>query len=173
MKCRIYAILTFFCSLIFQAHTLQYIKQIAYLSCANSKFGLSEKEILNIEETSKKNNELFDITGMLLYSDSNFFQTLEGPAESIDYIMSKIYNDVRHKNVIIVLDRNIPEGQRVFGSWNMALKNVKDSNGILMDNELRVLDYTNKNSARKTDEVMCLLNLYNQLFFTKDRDLAD
>jgi hypothetical protein len=48
-----------------------------------------------------------DITGMLLYSDGNIIQTLEGPGASVDRAFRVISADPRHRGVIVVLREDI------------------------------------------------------------------
>jgi hypothetical protein len=60
------------------------------------------------------------ITGMLLYSDGNFMQMLEGPRESLDDAMARIHRSKLHSDVTILVDE--PVSVREFESWSMAFK---------------------------------------------------
>jgi hypothetical protein len=53
-----------------------------------------------------KNNDL-KITGILMYSDGNFLQVLEGQKDLIDPLFKKIKQDSRHYNIINIFDRAI------------------------------------------------------------------
>ncbi|HKJ48624.1 MAG TPA: BLUF domain-containing protein [Christiangramia sp.] len=71
---------------------------LSYVSTASR--GLDNSEILNIlKKTETKNNSL-NITGILLYSEGNFFQILEGEKETISSLFKKISEDSRHFNII-------------------------------------------------------------------------
>jgi hypothetical protein len=59
------------------------------------------------------------VTGLILYQDEQFYQWLEGPAESVDRIMRAISKDPRHTDVE-VLDRHAGP-RRVFGGSTMRL----------------------------------------------------
>ena len=73
----------------------------------------------DIIASSKKNNPEDDITGCLLSGSNSFLQLLEGPADFIDTLYSKISTDNRHENVITLCDEKIDE--RLFLSWSMKL----------------------------------------------------
>lgn len=73
---------------------------------------------------SRKNNQLKDITGVLLYSDNRFLQYLEGDKEEIFSLYKKIAKDSRHQQVNLLY--NVPIGGRIFPSWQMGYKNLDD-----------------------------------------------
>ena len=73
----------------------------------------------DIIASSKKNNPEEDVTGCLLSGSNSFLQLLEGPAQFINTLYSKITRDGRHKNVITLCDEIID--LRLFLSWSMKL----------------------------------------------------
>ncbi|MEM7109845.1 MAG: BLUF domain-containing protein [Bacteroidota bacterium] len=85
------------------------------------------KEIDNILAACTKNNQKLDITGVLLYSEKQFVQYLEGDNEKIFSLYYKIKQDKRHKNVVLVTNEIINE--RAFPSWHMGAQEV-DFNSI-------------------------------------------
>lgn len=95
------------------------MKLIAYYSSQNNSFNDEQlKEIVNI--AVKRNNEN-NITGMLLYANSCFFQVIEGPNEAVDSLYEIIQHDDRHNTITKALDQEITE--RAFADWSMgALK---------------------------------------------------
>jgi hypothetical protein len=84
---------------------------------------LVEKELLDLLEKSRKNNQAFGITGMLLYKEGNFMQFLEGPREKVMALMEKIRKDPRHRGVITLLQQEHME--REFPEWSMGFKKVE------------------------------------------------
>lgn len=106
---------------------------ITYVSTANHLF--SQEELEALLEKSRENNARFDITGLLLYHNGNFIQTIEGPHKAITRLYSNICRDRTHHNVITlvnepVIKRNFPDWQMGFFSLNhQELSTVKGFNG--------------------------------------------
>ncbi|WP_025742888.1 BLUF domain-containing protein [Aquimarina pacifica] len=78
---------------------------ISYVSTASKSLSNSDiKELFNfVEEFNNKNS----ITGILMYSNGNFFQILEGDEETILVLFEKIKKDSRHYDIIKMLDKEI------------------------------------------------------------------
>ncbi len=68
---------------------------------------LSDVDIRELMEFVKHKNSLLNITGILIYSEGNFFQILEGESEVVKSIFEKIKKDPRHYNIIKMLDKEI------------------------------------------------------------------
>ncbi|MDT0691015.1 BLUF domain-containing protein [Salegentibacter sp. F188] len=79
---------------------------ISYVSTVNPK--LSKIEIQEALDFSKNWNNDHNITGILLYSQGNFFQVLEGEEQLLKSLFSRIKADERHKDVITLFKREIP-----------------------------------------------------------------
>ena len=92
------------------------LKRVVYVS---EKTNVFETTLKDIVASSKKNNPKEDVTGCLLSGNNSFLQLLEGPAEFINTLYSKISKDSRHKNVTTLCDEKIDE--RLFLSWSMKL----------------------------------------------------
>lgn len=82
----------------------------------------SDLEIKKILDSANRNNGKYNITGVLLYSQSKFLQVLEGSKDEILGLYDKIKEDKRHKNVIMISLK--PIDQRYFPSWQMGSKQV-------------------------------------------------
>ncbi|MHA7059872.1 BLUF domain-containing protein [Aquimarina sp. M1] len=78
---------------------------ISYVSTANQS--LTNSDINELFEYVKHYNTDQNITGILMYSDGNFFQVIEGEKEQIQQLYKKIQLDSRHYNVIKIFDREI------------------------------------------------------------------
>lgn len=89
--------------------------QLIYYSVAN--VSLSETDIYDILEVSRKNNSRNNITGCLLYYNDAFLQILEGDEKTIEELYAAIEADERHYNVRRVYADDIQE--RLFKDWSM------------------------------------------------------
>ena len=92
------------------------LKRVVYVS---ERTDVSDTTLKDIIASSKANNPEEDITGCLLSGSNSFLQLLEGPADFIDTLYSKISTDNRHENVVKLCDEKIDE--RLFLSWSMKL----------------------------------------------------
>ncbi|MFD2564440.1 BLUF domain-containing protein [Aquimarina rubra] len=81
-------------------------RTISYVSTADPS--LTNAEVNELFKFVKKNNNSKNITGILMYSDGNFFQVLEGEKDQIQSLFEKILLDSRHYDVIKIFDRAIP-----------------------------------------------------------------
>jgi hypothetical protein len=77
-----------------------YLVSLIYASIPEE--GFSKEDIEDILTKSKKNNERDDITGMLCFNHNYFLQCLEGSRESVNRTYSRICNDNRHKEMVIL-----------------------------------------------------------------------
>ena len=103
------------------------LKRVVYVS---EKTDASDTTLKDIIASSQKNNPEEGVTGCLLSGSNSFLQLLEGPADFIDTLYSKISKDNRHGNVVTLCDDKIDE--RLFLSWSMKLapfENMEWSNG--------------------------------------------
>lgn len=78
---------------------------ICYVSTASP--GLTDAEIKKMLETAEKNNSRNDVKGLLLYSEGNFFEIIEGNKDHIIKLFSEIQNDKRHHNIIQIVGKEI------------------------------------------------------------------
>lgn len=78
---------------------------ICYISTSNRAFNyLQFEELLNF---CRVQNKLFGIKSVLLYSEGNFFQILEGKKEVVLSLFKKIKKDCRHRGIIQVVGRDV------------------------------------------------------------------
>src|SRR5262245_9617280 len=80
---------------------------------------LASEQIEQILLASRRNNEGAEITGALLFSDTNFSQVLEGPRADVEHLYYEtLHHDPRHKDLILLLSE--PLAVRQFPDWSMA-----------------------------------------------------
>lgn len=96
--------------------------------------------IETILSTSRKNNLALGVTGLLCHSGDIFMQLLEGGRDAVNQLYTKIANDPRHGNVILLDYEEIDE--RRFASWTMGQVNLAKVNPsiLLKYSERPVLD---------------------------------
>jgi hypothetical protein len=95
---------------------------VTYVSSAASL--MHTEELKSLLEQSQKNNHRLGITGVLLYKEGNFMQLLEGEERTVRDLFEVIKKDVRHRNVIKLLDASI--GSRIFPEWSMGFYNMNE-----------------------------------------------
>lgn len=78
---------------------------IVYVS--NAAGELNELEVQQLLAGSKRDNNKKDVTGILLYSESNFFQVLEGEKKTVLDLYDTIQQDKRHNNLIQIFGKEI------------------------------------------------------------------
>jgi hypothetical protein len=79
----------------------------------------NEAQLQDLLEWSRTYNAHHAITGLLLYSEGQFLQLVEGPEAQIHRLYDRIQQDVRHQHVLTLSEG--PGPQRWFTDWHMAL----------------------------------------------------
>lgn len=90
--------------------------RIIYLSSAVSP--LSVEAINLLLKQSREFNIKNNISGVLFYIDSDFFQVIEGSKEVLITLFEKIKKDVRHKGILCVFSDNVEDN--LFPDWSMG-----------------------------------------------------
>lgn len=99
---------------------------ILYVS--TTEHPMSEQELVEILEVSRRNNEAKGISGMLLYKESerfgsgSFMQVLEGEEAVVTALYHQIVKDKRH-HTIVPLESGAIE-TRSFPDWSMGFRTV-------------------------------------------------
>jgi len=112
---------------------LKSLNHLIYASSADSSMG--DAELRAILDVARTVNSQLDITGILLHSEGSYFQVLEGDAEAIDSLYTKIARDKRHTNCVLIVRE--PIAVRSFADWSMGFASVtsKDVAGIIGSND--------------------------------------
>lgn len=76
---------------------------ICYVSTAST--ALEPYEVVEILDQTEVRNNQIGIRGLLIYSEGNFFEVLEGDEKMIKELFLTIKGDPRHKNIIIIFDK--------------------------------------------------------------------
>src|SRR5262245_16169276 len=72
---------------------------------------LAREQIEQILLVSRRNNEAAEITGALLFSDTNFSQVLEGPRADVERLYEILNHDPRHKDLLLLLNEPLAARQ--------------------------------------------------------------
>ncbi|WP_405199578.1 BLUF domain-containing protein [Christiangramia sp. LLG6405-1] len=120
---------------------------ISYVSTAERS--LSETEIRQILNDSEINNNKQNITGLLLYSEGNFFQIIEGDQKQIVQLYDTIEDDSRHFNVIKLFGKEINKESFDGYKSDFISEDARYSSARLQNYEhyLEVLDKPTKNAV--------------------------
>jgi hypothetical protein len=98
------------------------LAHLAYVS--SRKLNCSDQEIEKILSACKKNNPPLDITGVLMYSDKQFIQYVEGELAALTSLYDKIKLDSRHERAVMVSYG--PIEKKIFPSWHMANRKISN-----------------------------------------------
>jgi hypothetical protein len=93
---------------------------IVYASVETQAF--SSAQLTELLQKARVKNEDLHMTGMLLYSDGNFFQVLEGEPDSVDGMYKKLHLDKRHQQLALIVRE--PIAKRYFADWSMGFSRV-------------------------------------------------
>jgi len=93
---------------------------ILYLSQVRTP--LSEDDLTSLLETSRVRNRGRNITGLLLYSERQFMQLLEGEEGDVARLYATLAQDPRHTGLVKLADKPIPH--RSYTEWSMAFAAV-------------------------------------------------
>ena len=93
------------------------LERIVYISRAR---GDADSLLMQVDilATSQRNNARDDLTGALMIHDGRFLQGLEGAAQDLDRLMTRLAADRRHEAVTIM--QRTPIAERSFAGWAMA-----------------------------------------------------
>src|ERR1041385_1200188 len=94
------------------------MRQLLYVSNTAPEISLGELD--NVLTSSRRNNALLGITGLLLFIDGGFLQVLEGEERAVRELYTHISSDPRHWNPKLMLDREVPA--RAFPNWSMGFE---------------------------------------------------
>jgi hypothetical protein len=85
------------------------------IDSSSADFAAQVEQILVV---SRRNNQLVEVTGALMFSEGYFGQVLEGPQAAIEVTFERIQQDPRHGDVSLL--EFVPVSHRTFDNWAMA-----------------------------------------------------
>lgn len=78
----------------------------------------------DIIRTSRTQNRVNQITGILLFDGINFTQYFEGTDAAVNQLLDKIMHDDRHKNVVVLLTGH--HQTRLYAEWKMGYVDISE-----------------------------------------------
>jgi hypothetical protein len=100
------------------------LSRLIYVS--RRKKECTSAEIDKILQSCQKNNPSHNITGVLLYSPTQFIQYLEGEYKEIIGLYDRIKTDQRHSDTVMISTGIIKE--KIFPGWHMGAKDLAGAN---------------------------------------------
>ncbi|MBI1403082.1 MAG: hypothetical protein GC147_07710 [Porphyrobacter sp.] len=102
--------------------TGRWIGCLTYQSRAVSR--PSESELRQLVEEARARNRSLGVTGMLLYENGRFLQTLEGPPDGLEQVWDSIRHDERHRDIEVLTEHMV--SSRLFSGWDLLLYSRED-----------------------------------------------
>lgn len=100
---------------------------MTYISRANPD--MSDEELNDILRQAKENNTANAITGMLVFNNHYFLQTVEGSRAQINHLLCHLINDQRHYDLQLLETREL--AHREWSNWSMNLASSTTENAAL------------------------------------------
>ena len=97
---------------------------VSVLYVSSMCIAYTDIEMAYIVEKFQKANNIHNISGMLVYSNGNVMQYIEGSKNDIERLYKNIKSDPMHKNVITLLYEYTKE--RIFPDWCLNYKVIKE-----------------------------------------------
>ena len=127
---------------------------LVYTSIASRK--MSDDDLKVLLKTIRKNNEIRQVTGILLYLDPFFIQVLEGEEVIVNNLFTRIKQDSRHNKVSLIYKK--PIEVRYFSNWTMGFSKITYENVSTMEGFSDFLQRPTveffSNSPSKVDELL-------------------
>jgi hypothetical protein len=96
--------------------------QLSYVSSADTE--MTPSELLKLLQQCQKNNPPLGVTGMLLYGNGTFLQTIEGDDAVVDQLVERIAKDPRHTKLQFFSRKQIE--RRQYSEWSMGFHRISD-----------------------------------------------
>ncbi len=130
--------------------------RLTYISRSNFKQTSGadgiEPTVARILLHSRLNNPKKKIGGVLYFGDGYFFQCLEGEADVVNELITKIIQDKRHTDVNI--RKVVPINRRVFSNWSMKYISLENEVNDLLKRHKMSSFNPYKFSEKLTDELI-------------------
>lgn len=97
--------------------TPEWVACLTYKSVATAAPRASDLDLL--AGKARARNRSLDVTGMLLFEDNSFLQTLEGPPLAVAELWSSIQRDGRHHHIEVLSEHMA--AARLFSDWDLFL----------------------------------------------------
>ena len=127
--------------------------ELIYSSVANHN--LSSEAIAEMLKSARDFNAKNNITGCLLYHNNEFRQILEGDKKIIKDLYSRICQDTRHFNNLLLAEGEKEE--RTFQNWSMAFHELSSQEIKAISEKLGINNFMVFSEAAKTSTFPMML----------------
>ncbi|MBX9638392.1 MAG: BLUF domain-containing protein [Mycobacteriaceae bacterium] len=124
------------------------LSRILYVSTASKT--VTQSDLQDILESSRRNNEKNHITGVMCASYSHFVQILEGPESNLIRLYAKIIDDPRHYDCILI--GISPIFARTFIEWSMGY--IEKTDAEISFDRHDLLKYRERNDSDELIRIM-------------------
>ncbi|MGR9000051.1 MAG: phosphate-starvation-inducible PsiE family protein [Gammaproteobacteria bacterium] len=83
---------------------------------------MTTDDLMDILNTARVNNAGIGVSGMLLYTGTEFIQILEGEEKVVEELLTAIKKDPRHKDFRVIEKKKVTN--REYAEWTMGFKRV-------------------------------------------------
>ena len=142
--------------LLFKQKLIAMLSHLVYIS--TRKNNCTDRDIERILEASRQNNAEKNITGALLYSETQFVQYLEGEYNDIVALYDHIKKDDRHHKAALISSCVIAE--RSFPSWQMGAKKLSsiDYQTDMTTDDRKVFEAVLAGKEQESSKAIALIN---------------
>jgi len=98
------------------------VLRITYISEESAPISVSA--LLELLQQCHINNPRLGITGLLIYGNGTFLQSVEGDDESVKGLIEKISRDPRHRGFKVI--RKEMATERLYGDWTMRFERLTE-----------------------------------------------
>lgn len=91
------------------------LRSLAYASTVSGP--VSENDLLRLVASAQRFNASVSVTGLLIYDDQGFLQTIEGPHSAVSQVFERIEADRTHMDIKVFVDEAIMS--RLYPDWAM------------------------------------------------------
>ncbi|MFM8556229.1 MAG: BLUF domain-containing protein [Betaproteobacteria bacterium] len=97
--------------------------RVTYLSRESDTF--SARALIDLLEHCKLRNPAQGVTGMLIYANGTFLQTLEGETNTVETLLGKIERDGRHRDFQVI--KRESTATRLYENWSMGFERLTEA----------------------------------------------
>ncbi len=127
---------------------------ISYVSTGKSN--LSIEDVSNLLNQVNIFNNSHDITGVLLFAETNFFQLIEGDEKVIKDLYTRIEKDLRHSDIIKFVDKPL-DGIPFDGYISRFVTDASKIDPSNLENYIRHVEVLEPKSRKSVERVLQLI----------------
>ena len=130
------------------------LKTICYISDSIQYESLKNLENLYLKASA--NNFRKSITGILIYTNNNFLQVLEGEENVVNETFKIISLDIRHRNIFKIIDTTIEE--RIFEDYNFGFTTINKKKEL--DELYEYLDWLRNADSVNANKIITMVESF-------------